>query len=124
MRNVKTLSPVRRWTSGLPPSHQNAILEAAESGSLPQIRKTLRLIEELDPQCRGRVLKVEMLSTLNLEPILPVLQFALNCIPSQAQVQLGPLDDIEGHITKSSGSSKGFDARLVVWRVEEVLPEV
>ena len=124
MGNVKTLNPIRHWIGSFPQSHQIAILESVESGSLPQIRKALRLIEELPRQDRGRSLNVEILSTFNLEPLLPVLQFALNCIPSQAQVELGPLDDIEGHITRPSGSSHGFDARLVVWRVEEVLPEV
>ena len=124
MRNVKTLNPVRHWIGSFPQSHQIAILEAVESGSLPQIRRALRLIEELDLQYRGRPLNVEVLSTFNLEPLLPVLQFALNCIPSQARIELGPLDDIEGQITRSSGSSYGLDARLVVWRVEEVLPEV
>jgi FkbH-like protein len=99
-------------------------MEAVDSGSLLQVRRSLRLLDELDPQYRGRSFKVEILSTFNLEPILPVLQFALNCIPSQAQIELGPLDDIEGHIARFSESSHGFDARLVVWRVEEVLPEV
>jgi len=101
-------------------------MEAVKSGSLPQVRRTLRLIDELDPQYRGRLLNIELLSTFNLEPLLPVLQLALNCIPSQAHIQLGPLDDIEGHIARSSssGSSATFNARVVLWRVEEVLPEV
>ncbi len=124
MRNVKTLNPVRHWIGSLPQSHQIAILEAVESGSLPQIRRALRLIEELPRRARGRSLNVEILSTFNLEPLLPVLQFALHCIPSQARVELGPLDDIEGHITRSSAGSRRADARLVIWRVDEVLPEV
>ena len=65
-------------------------MEAVKSGSLPQVRRTLRLIDELDPQYRGRLLNIELLSTFNLEPLLPVLQLALNCIPSQAHIQLGP----------------------------------
>ena len=32
---------------------------------------------------RGPILNVELLSTFNLEPILPILQFALNCMPSR-----------------------------------------
>src|SRR5205823_8559855 len=47
-------------------------------------------------------------------------------LPSQAHIQLGPHYDIEGHIARSSssGSSATFNARVVLWRVEEVLPEV
>ena len=96
LENVKTSSPISHWVASLPQSHKVAILEAVESGSLLQVRRSLRLLDELDPQYRGRSFKVEILSTFNLEPILPVLQFALNCIPSQAQIELGPLDDIEG----------------------------
>src|SRR5438045_2071529 len=114
LENVKTSSPINQWVASLPQSHKTAIMKAVESGSLLQVRRSLRLIDELDPQYRGRSFKVEVLSTFNVEPILPVLQFGLNCIPSQAQIELGPLDDIEGHIARFSESSYGFDARLVV----------
>src|SRR5262249_41362155 len=73
-----------------------------------------------------RPLHVELLCTFNLEPFLPVLEFALNCIPSQLDMRVGPLNDIEGQITQSctTNSSHGLDARVVVWRLEEALPEV
>jgi FkbH-like protein len=71
-------------------------------------------------------MQVELLSTFNLEPFLPVLEFALNCMPSQVNVRVGPLNDIEGQITQSSSknSSEGLDARVVLWRLEEALPEI
>ena len=69
---------------------------------------------------------VELLCTFNLQPFLPVLEFALSCIPSQVDMRVGPLNDIEGQITQSrfTNSSSGLDARVVVWRLEEALPEV
>jgi FkbH-like protein len=98
---------------------------AVESASMAKIRRALRSLHELAPEQRGPVLDVEILSTYNLEPIFPVLQLALNCLPSRAQVRLAPLDDIEGYISQSAGAgSQGLPhARIVVWRVEELLPE-
>jgi FkbH-like protein len=101
-------------------------MQAVESASLAKIRRALRSLHELAPEQRGPVLAVEILSTFNLEPIFPVLELALNCLPSCAQVHLAPLDDIESYISQSAGAgSQGLPhARIVVWRVEELLPEV
>src|SRR4029077_8600997 len=100
-------------------------MQAVESASLAKIRRAVRSLHELAPEQRGPVLDVEILSTFNLEPIFPVLELALNCLPSCAQVHLAPLDDIEGYISQSaSAGSQGLPhARIVVWRVEELLPE-
>src|SRR3984893_15149074 len=100
-------------------------MQAVESASLAKIRRALRSLDELAPEQRGPVLAVEILSTFNLEPILPVLQLAFNCLPSRAQVRLAPLDDIEGYISQSASTgSQGLPhARIVAWRVEELLPE-
>src|ERR1700730_3456455 len=99
-------------------------MQAVESASLAKIRRALRSLDELAPEQRGPVLAVEILSTFNLEPILPVLQLAFNCLPSRAQVRLAPLDDIEGYISPpaSTGSQGLPHARIVAWRVEELLP--
>ena len=100
-------------------------MQAVESASLAKIRRALRSLDELAPEQRGPVLAVEILSTYNLEPILPVLQLAFTCLPSRAEVRLAPLDDIEGYISQSASTgSEGLpNARIVAWRVEELLPE-
>jgi len=68
---------------------------------------------------------VEILATYNLEPLLPVLQLAMSCLPSRPCARLAPLDSIEAHIAQPthSGSDVLFDARIIIWRIEEVLPE-
>ena len=100
-------------------------MQAVDSASLAKIRRALRSLNELAPEQRGPALDVEILSTYNLEPILPVLLLAFNCLPSRAEVRLAPLDDIEAYISKSAGtgSQKLPHARIVTWRVEELLPE-
>jgi FkbH-like protein len=119
------LNVIRQWIGSFPDAQQDAIMQAVESASLAKIRRALRLLDELAPEQRGPVLAVEILSTFNLEPILPVLQLAFNCLPSRAQVRLAPLDDIEGYISQpaSTGSQGLPHARIVAWRVEELLPE-
>ena len=119
------MSLIRQWIRSFPDVQKEAVLQAVESASLIKIRRALRSLEELDPERRGPVLNVELLSTYNLEPLLPVLQLALSCLPSQARPRLAPLDDIEAYMAQpaSAPSQRLFDARVVIWRIEEVLPE-
>src|SRR5437667_2227317 len=108
-----------------PEVQKAAAMEAIEGASLAKTRRALRSLQELDVSQRGPAFKVEILSTYNLEPLLPVLKLALSCLPSQANVRLAPLDSIEAHIAQpaGSGSQELPDARVVIWRIEEVLPE-
>ena len=126
MREVlSSLNLVLEWIHGFPDVQKSAIMEAVDSASLAKTRRALRLLEELGPDQRGPVFDVEMLSTYNLEPLLPVLQLALSCLPSQARLRLAPLDSIEAHIahTARAESQALSNARIVIWRIEEVLPE-
>ena len=109
------------WIGSFPELQRKAIVEAVETASLAKVRQALRLLKELTPEQRGRPFTVELLSTYNLEPVLPSLELALSSMPSQAQLQLAPLNDLEGHITRTSAQTR--DARVIVWRVEELLPE-
>jgi FkbH-like protein len=116
---------VRNWIRSFPELQKEAITDAMESASLAKIRRALRLLEKLDPDQRGPILNVELVSTFNLEPVLPVLQLALNCLPSRANLRLAPLDSIESHISQptTSESQEFPHARVVIWRLEELLPE-
>ena len=100
-------------------------MEAVASASLAKTRRASRLLDELGPDQRGPVFDVEVLSTYNLEPLLPVLQLALSCLPSQARLRLAPLDSVEAHIARpaNSESQAVSDARIIIWRIEEALPE-
>src|SRR6476646_7176105 len=125
LTQVKTVNLIRQWISSFPDVQKDAVLQALESASLPKIRRALRLLEELGQEQRGPGLDVEILSTYNLEPVLPVLQLAMNCLPSQACPRLAPLDNIEAHLAQSAQSyaQAVFAARMIIWRIEEVLPE-
>jgi len=112
----------RQWIRALPDEQQVAIIEAGETAALSKVRRALRLLQTLEQ--KGPRFEVELLSSQNLEPVLPYLQFALSCLPSEPQLQLAPLDDIEGYVARPAESDRLLHARVVIWRVEEVLPEV
>jgi FkbH-like protein len=121
----KEMNLVRNWIGGFPELQKDAILDALKSVSLAKVRRALRLLEKLGPDQRGPILNLELLSTFNLEPVLPVLQLALDCLPTRANLRLAPLDAIEAHISQHANSqSREFPhARVIIWRLEELLPE-
>lgn len=116
---------VRNWIRSFPEPQREAITDALKSASLAKVRRALRLLEKLVPDQRGPILNIELLSTFNLEPVLPVLQLALDCLPSRANLGLAPLDAIESHLSQytSSESQEFPHARVIIWRLEELLPE-
>jgi FkbH-like protein len=124
-RGLSSLNLVLHWIRSFPDVQKSAIMEAVKSASLAKTRRALRLLQELDPDQRGPLFNVEILSTYNLEPLLPVLELAVSCLPSQACPRLAPLDNIEAHIAHpaTSGSHVVCDARIIIWRIEEALPE-
>src|SRR5438105_4996745 len=97
-----TLNLIRQWVRRFPAVQKNAVLQALESARLSKIRRALRLLDELNREQRGPRLDVEILSTYNLEPVLPVLQLAMSCLPSMACPRLAPLDSIESHIAQAA----------------------
>ena len=117
---------VRHWIEHFPDRQKAAVLEAVESSSLARIRHALRTVEELEATHRGPAFRVELLGTYSLEPLRPVLQLALNCLPSRATLEIGPLDAIETRIAQGAlgAEREALDARVVLWRTEELLPEV
>ena len=120
------MNRVRYWIENYPDRQKAAVLEAIESSSLARIRRALRMVEELESSQRGPAFRVELLGTYSLESLRPVLQLALNCLPARATLEIGPLDAIESHIAKGvvGAEREALDARVVLWRAEELLPEV
>lgn len=119
------MNRILQWIGSFPKLQQEAVVEAIESASLAKVKRSLRLIDEMDTQQRGPLFQVELLSTFNFEPVLPVLRLALACLPSRASLRLAPLDSIEASLAQDfdPGATGDLDARLIIWRVEELLPE-
>ncbi|MEP7071998.1 MAG: HAD-IIIC family phosphatase [Verrucomicrobiota bacterium] len=112
----------KQWIRHLPRAQREVVIEAAESASLSKVRRALKTLRENASAYPS--LQVELLSTQNLEPVLPFLEFGLRCLPTNPEIKLAPLDDVEGHLAQPrSMEAPGLDARVLIWRVEEVLPE-
>src|SRR5215467_247121 len=106
---------IRNWLRSFPELQREAIADALESASVAKVRRALRLLDKLSPVERGPILNVELLSTFNLDPVLPVLQLALDSLPSRANLQLAPLDAIESHISHTNPQSQEFPhARVII----------
>jgi FkbH-like protein len=115
---------VREWIRRFPDAQKDAIVDAFEAASISKIRRALRLLDELSAADRGPTLGVELLSTFNLEPVVPALQLAFNCLPSRTELRLAPLDAIEAHLANPSVEVPPANfVRLIMWRLEELLPE-
>ena len=114
---------LHQWMRGLPAEQRDAVLSAFENASLAKARRALRLLR--DAADAQPALHVELLGTFSLEPLLPFVELALECLPSRAKVAVGPLDNIEAHVSQPSArTTDGASARVIFWRVEEVLPEL
>ncbi|HEX8678464.1 MAG TPA: HAD-IIIC family phosphatase, partial [Chthoniobacterales bacterium] len=113
---------LQQWIRDFSDESREAVVAAFESGSLAKARRALRLLQS--DRADAPALHVELLGTFSLEPLQPFLQLALECLPSAAEIQLAPLDSIEAHLAHPSTSMPaGASARVIVWRLEEVLPE-
>ena len=123
--SIRNTHSIRHWVDEFPDLQQDAVFDALESASLAKVARALRLVEQLEEDRRGPVFYVELLSTYNLEPMQPVLQLVLNCLPCRARLQLAPLDAVEDYISGSDEASRqvSLAARVILWRVEELLPE-
>lgn len=121
----RKMNLVREWTGSFPELQRAAIVEAINAASLAKVRRALALVEELDGEHRGPLFRIELLSTFNVEPIAPVLRLALSCLPSRPSLRLAPLDAIEASLSQPPDvdPEASLHARVVLWRVEELLPE-
>ena len=119
------MNSIRHWIDNYPDLLKEAILDALASSSLAKVSRAVRLVEKLGADQPGPVFYVELVSTYNLEPMQTVLQLALNCLPSRARLRLAPLDTIEAYISQNAGlaSPEGFNARIIIWRLDELMPE-
>ena len=117
------MKAVRDWIRDYPEPQKKAVLDALESCSLAKVRRALRLLEDLSANQRGPLFHVELLCTYNLEPLRPVLELALNCLSRRVHLHIAPLDAIEAHLSKGVKGGDTLNARLVIWRAEELLPE-
>jgi FkbH-like protein len=120
-------SPIDVTLSRLPESARPAVSEAlGETPTWVKIRRANAALDGAEAGLRGPEVAVNLLASFNLEPIEPALRLGLQCIPCRPQLWTAPLNTIEQTLLDMGspvyqGSSL---ATVVLWRIEELLPEV
>jgi FkbH-like protein len=110
----------------LPEEQRQAAQAALASGSWIAVRRALSAFKSLPPPAQGPEITLSFLSTFNVESILPALELGLRTIPCRPALQLAPLDSIEQQLLNPSSeaySRKTF-ANVILWRLEELFPEL
>ncbi|HTS19495.1 MAG TPA: HAD-IIIC family phosphatase [Verrucomicrobiae bacterium] len=112
--------------SRLPESARPAVMEAfGKAPTWAKVRRANAALEGADANLQGPEVVVHLLASFNLEPIEAALRLGLACIPCRPQMQVAPLNTIEQHLLdQCSGVYREHNlATVVLWRIEELLPE-
>lgn len=110
----------------LPDEQRQAAQQALASGSWIAIRRALSAFKSLPAPAQGQEISLGLLSTFNVESILPALELGLRSIPCRPTFHLAPLDSVEPELLDPSSAtySRKTFANVILWRLEEVFPEL
>ena len=110
----------------LPEDQRKAAQQALVSGSWIAIRRALASFKSLPLAGQGQEITLGLLSTFNVESMLPALELGLRTIPCRPTFHLAPLDSVEQELLNpgSETYSQNTFANVVLWRLEELLPEL
>lgn len=109
-----------------PESVARQITEAAASGRVAAIRNAVTAIEALPRELRGRTFKLAIVRTFALEAQIEALKLALAAVPCDPAIVLGDLENIEQVVLDPASPVMAArpDAVLVLWRLEELAPQL
>jgi len=109
-----------------PETAKQQVADAAASGRIAIIRNALAAVESLPSELRGRPFKLAIVRTFTLEAQLDALNLALAAIPCSPSIALGDLENIEQVLLDPASSMMKArpDAALVLWRLEELAPDL
>ncbi len=120
-------TPIDIILSRVPESARPAVSEAlGETPTWVKVRRASAALEGADAGLRGPELAVNLLASFNLEPIEPALRLGLQCIPCQPQLRVAPLNTVEQTLLDKGSPiyQESSLATVVLWRIEELLPQV
>jgi FkbH-like protein len=113
--------------SRVPESARPAVSEAfGETPTWMKVRRANAALDGAETGRRGPEVTIHLLASFNLEPIEPALRLGLQCIPCRPQLRIAPLNTIEQTLLDSGSPVYQEDslATVVLWRIEELLPEI
>jgi len=97
-----------------------------ETPTWVKVRRANAALDGAEARLRGPEVAVNLLASFNLEPIEPALRLGLQCIPCRPQLRIAPLNTIEQTLLDKGSPvyQESSLATVVLWRIEELLPEV
>ncbi len=100
--------------------------DAIAGGRIGAVRSALAAVEALTPELRGRSFKLAILRTFTLEAQVDCISLALCAIPCRPSIVLGDLENVEQVLLDPSSQimAANPDALLLLWRLEELAPEI
>lgn len=120
-------APVDITLSRVPESARLAVSEAlGETPTWMKVRRANAVLDGVGSGLRGPEVAVNLLASFNLEPVEPALRLGLQCIPCRPQLRIAPLNTIEQSLLDEGSPvyQESSLATVVLWRIEELLPEV
>ena len=101
------------------------VAEAASSGRIAAIRGAAAAIESMPQELRGKPFRLLIARTFTLETQIDAIKLALAAIPCNPAVDLAALENIEQVLLDPNSPEMRArpDAVLVLWRLEELLPQ-
>lgn len=109
-----------------PEAVKRQVGEAVVSRRITALRNAVSMVDALPGELRGRPFKLAILRTFTLEAQIDALKLGLAVIPCNPSIVLGDLENIEQVLL--AGASPVMlerpDAILVLWRIEELAPNL
>lgn len=112
--------------SRLPESVRLAVSDAILDGTWIKVRRALSAFDQCPVGLQGPEVRIQILSSFQVESIEPALLLGLRCIPSRPTLRIAPLNTIEQELM-SSDSPVYKDrnlATVIMWRADELLPDL
>ena len=110
----------------LPEAVRGAVSEAARDGTWIKVRRALAAFEKCSPEIQGPETPIQVLASFEVPSIEPALRLGLHCIPCRPKLRIAPLNTIEQELLNSGSPvyAEKNSATVVLWRVDELMPEV
>lgn len=110
----------------LPESLRTPVGEAIRDATWIKVRRALAAVERVSEERTTPEISVQILSSFEIASIEGALRLGLGCIPSRPKLRIAPLNTIEQELMNAESAvyAEPALATIVLWRVEEMLPEL
>ena len=112
--------------SRLPESVRVAVSDVILDGTWIKVRRALSAFDHCPVGLQGPEVRIQILSSFQIESIEPALLLGLRCIPSRPNLRIAPLNMIEQELMFSDSPVYKDQnlATVIMWRADELLPDL